>query len=66
MKDINIRIGTLNCRGLPKTAEPQRSKHFICFLRSQSLDILTLQETHAADEDLQSRFHTQFQSSYSF
>ncbi|KAG2213760.1 hypothetical protein INT45_001415 [Circinella minor] len=57
---------TLNCRGLPKTAEPQRSKHFIRFLRSQSLDILTLQETHAADADLQSRFHTQFQSSSSF
>ena len=52
MKNINIRIGTLNCRGLPKTEEPERSKHFIRFLRSQSLDILTLQETHAADGDL--------------
>ncbi|KAI9495530.1 hypothetical protein BDB00DRAFT_759944, partial [Zychaea mexicana] len=57
MKDINIRIGTLNCRGLPKTEEPERSKQFIRFLRSQSLDILALQETHAASADLQSRFH---------
>ncbi|KAG2217910.1 hypothetical protein INT45_008660 [Circinella minor] len=64
--DINIRIGTLNCRGLPKTDAPQRSKHFIHFLKSQSFDILTLQETHAADQDLQTRFHTQFQSSSSF
>ncbi|KAI9488278.1 hypothetical protein BDB00DRAFT_772814, partial [Zychaea mexicana] len=57
MKDINIKIGTLNCRGLPKTNEPDNSKHFIRFLRSQALDILALQETHAEDPDIQSRFN---------
>ena len=66
MKNVNLRIGTLNCHGLPETEEPKRSKNFIRFLRSQSLDILTLQETHTGDEDFQTRFHTQFQSSSFF
>lgn len=66
MKNINLKIGMLNCHGLPKTEDLKCSKHFIWFLQSQSLDILVLQETYADDKDLQTHDQTQFQSASSF
>ncbi|CEG74359.1 hypothetical protein RMATCC62417_09594 [Rhizopus microsporus] len=45
-------IGTLNCRGLRKTANPATSAAFIRYLRTVSLDILALQETHANTEEI--------------
>ncbi|KAI9360491.1 hypothetical protein BD770DRAFT_308230, partial [Pilaira anomala] len=50
-------IGTLNCRGLPKTASPSTRKQFIHHLRTRSLDLLALQETHASTTSLQEIFH---------
>lgn len=53
-------IGTLNCRGLTKTAFPSTRKQFIQYLCTRPLQLLALQETHAATTDIQDMFHTQF------
>ncbi|KAI9329043.1 hypothetical protein BD770DRAFT_298610, partial [Pilaira anomala] len=50
-------IGTLNCRGLRKTADPTVSSQFIRYLSKQSFDILALQETHATTTDISDLFH---------
>ncbi|KAG2199573.1 hypothetical protein INT47_012173, partial [Mucor saturninus] len=43
LKGPNIlKIGTLNCRGLRKTAEPATSNQFIRCLRTQSFDLLAM------------------------
>ncbi|KAG2192693.1 hypothetical protein INT47_013195 [Mucor saturninus] len=61
-----LKIGTLNCRGLRKTAEPATSNQFIRYLRTQSFDLLALQETHASTTDIGNLFHTQFQAISSY
>ncbi|OAD75662.1 hypothetical protein PHYBLDRAFT_166891 [Phycomyces blakesleeanus NRRL 1555(-)] len=60
-----IKIGTMNCRGLPKVGHPESRSFFIRHLRSQGIDILALQETHASSSMLQSTFDQQFRSSSS-
>ncbi|KAG1137750.1 hypothetical protein G6F37_013469 [Rhizopus arrhizus] len=57
-----LHIATINCRGLPKTADTSIRTHFIRYLRTHNLDILALQETHASSVSLQQVFHTQFQA----
>lgn len=61
----SLNIGSLNCRGLTKTADPSIRSNFIRYLRSRSFDLLALQETHAATPTLQDTFHAQFQASSS-
>ncbi|KAG2228473.1 hypothetical protein INT48_003130, partial [Thamnidium elegans] len=62
----NFKLGTLNCRGLRKTADPSVSNNFIRYLRTLSFDILALQETHASSDDIRDLFHNQFQASTSY
>ena len=62
---FSLKMGTLNCRSLAKTANPQIRSSFIRHLRSLSFDLLALQETHAGDPLLQDILHTQFQASSS-
>ncbi|KAI9015296.1 hypothetical protein CLU79DRAFT_679690, partial [Phycomyces nitens] len=50
-------IATINCRGLTKTSDPQQSNHFIRHLRSQLIQILAIQESHANTSKLQQTFH---------
>ncbi|KAG1016395.1 hypothetical protein G6F26_012559 [Rhizopus arrhizus] len=57
-----LRIATINCRGLPKTVDPSIRSSFIRYLRTHSLDIIALQETHAKAPHLQDLFHSQFQA----
>lgn len=59
----NFNISTLNCRGLRKSSNITLRSHFIYYLRTLSLDLLALQETHASSISLQQIFHTQFQAS---
>ncbi|KAG0735383.1 hypothetical protein G6F29_012654 [Rhizopus arrhizus] len=62
LNTLNFRIATLNCRSLAKTADVSVRNHFIRYLRTHSLDILALQETHASTTPLQETFHLQFQA----
>ncbi|KAG1135925.1 hypothetical protein G6F37_012318 [Rhizopus arrhizus] len=62
----NFSIGTLNCRGLRKTANPATSAAFIRYLRTVSVDILALQETHVNTEEIAQLFKTQFQTNTSY
>ena len=55
-----LQIGTLNCRGLIKTSNSNKRKSFIRYLRSQSLDIICIQESHASNSELKSLLHNQF------
>ncbi|KAI8636270.1 hypothetical protein BD408DRAFT_438068 [Parasitella parasitica] len=57
-----LRVGTLNCRGLTKTAASSTRRHFIRYLRTCSLALLALQETHASITSTQDQFHLQFQA----
>ncbi|KAL9536500.1 hypothetical protein MBANPS3_012607, partial [Mucor bainieri] len=57
-----LRVGTLNCRGLTKTAASSVRQQFIRYLRTCPLDLLALQETHAASTTIQDQFHLQFQA----
>ncbi|KAI9013754.1 hypothetical protein CLU79DRAFT_682572, partial [Phycomyces nitens] len=50
-------IATMNCRGLVKSNNPNNRSLFIRYLRSLSLDIIALQETHANTDSLQQLFH---------
>ncbi|KAG1494177.1 hypothetical protein G6F45_012595 [Rhizopus arrhizus] len=59
----SLKIATMNCRGLRKSNDPSSSSQFIRYLRTHSLDILALQETHADTPQLQDLFHKQFQAS---
>lgn len=61
-KHLNINIGSLNCRSLTKPSQPTTSSEFIRYLRIQSLDIITLQETHASDPELQQILNMKFQT----
>ncbi|KAG0926354.1 hypothetical protein G6F62_012244 [Rhizopus arrhizus] len=58
----NFKLCSLNCRSLTKPSQPETSQSFIRFLRSQSLDILSLQETHAHDIPTQTALNLQFQA----
>ncbi|CEP18550.1 hypothetical protein [Parasitella parasitica] len=60
-----LRVGTLNCRGLTKTAAISTRQHFIRYLRTRSLDLLALQETHASSSSIQDQFNLQFQATSS-
>lgn len=53
----------MNCRCLTKTASSSTRQQFIYYLRTRFLNLLALQETHAATTDIQDMFHTQFQAS---
>ncbi|OBZ81572.1 hypothetical protein A0J61_10379 [Choanephora cucurbitarum] len=61
-KTFPLRIATLNFRGLRKSANPTTSSQFIRCIRTLSMDIIALQETHAVSADLESQFHMQFQA----
>lgn len=60
-----LNIGSLNCRGLAKTADTSVRNYFIRYLKHRPLDLLALQETHASTTSLQELFHSQFQASSS-
>ncbi|CEP20204.1 hypothetical protein [Parasitella parasitica] len=63
---VKLNIGSLNCRGLTKTAAAStRSQFILRYLRTRSLDLLALQETHASSSSIQDMFHSQFQASSS-
>jgi hypothetical protein len=64
-RNHTLNIGSLNCRGLTKTASPSTRNQFIRYLRTRSLDILALQETHASTSSIQDIFQIQFQASSS-
>ncbi|OAD67877.1 CCHC-type zinc finger transcription factor [Phycomyces blakesleeanus NRRL 1555(-)] len=64
-KQLTLPQATMNCRGLVKFGNTNTRSLFIRYLRSLSLDILTLQETHASTDALQQTFHLQSQASYS-
>ncbi|KAL7320714.1 hypothetical protein PS15m_000577 [Mucor circinelloides] len=57
-----LRVGTLNCRGLAKTAASSTRQRFIRYLRTCSLDLLALQQTHASSTTIQDQFHLQFRA----
>jgi exonuclease III len=59
-KNINLRIGSLNCLSLAKPNQPTVSSEFIRFLRSQSFDVVSLQETHASDPETQQTLDMKF------
>ncbi|KAG0769000.1 hypothetical protein G6F33_004027 [Rhizopus arrhizus] len=61
----SLKLATLNCRGLRKTADSSTRNHFIRYIRTHSLDILALQEIHASNTSIQDLFHNQFQASAS-
>lgn len=57
---INCQIGSLNCRGLVKSSNPQKRSDFIRALYSFSLSLLAIQESHASElhaPTLQRHFH---------
>lgn len=57
----NIKIATLNCRGLTKINQEKKQKKFIRFLRNSGVDILVLQETHVSNMTIQDSFNMLFQ-----
>ncbi|EPB89721.1 hypothetical protein HMPREF1544_03384 [Mucor circinelloides 1006PhL] len=59
---VKLNIGSLNCRGPTKIAATSTRSQFIRYLRTRSLDLLALQETHASSTSLQDMFHSQFQA----
>ncbi|KAG1469191.1 hypothetical protein G6F56_003395 [Rhizopus delemar] len=59
-RSSTLNIGSLNCRSLSKISSPQSRQSFIRYLRSQSYDILTLQETHAEDLEIQDTLNIPF------
>lgn len=54
---LSLKMATLNCRGLRKTADSSTRNHFFRYIRTHSLDILALQETHASNTSIQDIFH---------
>lgn len=47
-----LNIGSLNCRGLAKTADTSVRNYFIRYLKHRPLDLLALQVTHASTTSL--------------
>lgn len=62
MKLTKIKLCSLNCRSLSKPSMIETSQSFSRFLRTKDLDILCLQETHAATLEFQERLNMQLQS----
>ncbi|KAG1440468.1 hypothetical protein G6F56_011915 [Rhizopus delemar] len=58
----NVKVATLNCRGLTKINQEKKQKNFIRFLRNTGVDILVLQETHANNITIQDSLNMQFQT----
>ncbi|KAI8373788.1 hypothetical protein BD560DRAFT_327804 [Blakeslea trispora] len=56
----SLNIATLNCRCLRKAHNPSSSNSFIRYLRSLNIDMLCLQETHAADAQIMAQFDMLF------
>lgn len=56
------KIATLNCRGLPKQNNSTTRQSFIRYLRTLRYDILLLQETHAANQQIIDAFNIQFRT----
>lgn len=52
-RSTTVRIGSINCRSLSTPHDISKRQAFTNFLRHQSLDILTMQETHAATIEIQ-------------
>ena len=65
-KYTKIKIGSLNCRSLAKSSQPNTRKLFIRFLRSLHYDILTFQETHASNQNIQDLLNMELQAKQSF
>ena len=55
-------IGSLNCRSLSKPHNPNKRQHFIRFLRTTQLGIITFQETHANGLEIQQTLDTLLQT----
>lgn len=64
MNDIQqqLKIATLNCRGLIKSEKPKERQQFIRYLRTLEYDILVLQETHATNTSSIDLLNNHFQS----
>lgn len=62
IKLTKIKICSPNCRSLSKPSKIDASEAFFRFLRSKDLDILCLQETHAASTEIQERLNIQLQA----
>ncbi|KAG1464209.1 hypothetical protein G6F56_005130 [Rhizopus delemar] len=63
-RSSTLNTGSLNCRSLSKISSPQSRQSFIRYLRSQSYDILTLQETHAEDLEIQGTLNIPFNTKF--
>ncbi|KAG1142122.1 hypothetical protein G6F38_007956 [Rhizopus arrhizus] len=64
-RSIPLQIGSLNCRHLLKTSAPSVTSSFIHYLRHQSFDILTLQDTNSSSLESQQQLDLQFQTNSS-
>lgn len=64
-RSTSVKIGSINCRSLSKLSDIPRRQSFTNFLRHQSLDILTMQETHAAPLDIQKSLNMLLQANSS-
>lgn len=62
MKLTKIKLCSLNCRSLSKPSKVETSQSFSRFLRTKDLDILCLQESHAATLEFQARLNMQLQA----
>lgn len=60
-KNITFNYGSLNCNSLVKTQSPTTQSSYIRFLKEQSFDILSLQETHATSSSI-TTLNMQFQA----
>ncbi|KAG2190521.1 hypothetical protein INT47_004146, partial [Mucor saturninus] len=57
---INIRLASLNCNSLVKTNKPVVRSDLIRFLRENSFNIISLQETHTHNDTLSTSIEQQF------
>ncbi|ORE02273.1 hypothetical protein BCV72DRAFT_235008 [Rhizopus microsporus var. microsporus] len=60
-----IQIGSFNCRHLLKTSALSVTSSFIYYLRYQSFDILTLQDTNSFSFESRQQLDLQFQTTVS-
>lgn len=57
---INLRIASLNCNDLAKVAKPHIRRDMIRFLRDQSHDLISLQETPTSNTSIIASLEQQF------
>jgi len=57
-----LKIATLNCRGLIKSENPKKRQQFIRYLRTLDYDILVFQETHVTNTTLSDLLNNHFNS----